>query len=303
MSRARRAKRTEPKTTTGRMLKVTSASFQFSASITPGDPGQQDQVLEDEGDERGEELVHVLDVARDAGDQPPDRVAGEELEGEVLDVVEDAHAQVVHDALAGDFHDHGLGEVEREVTEHEGDEKRGQEREAGDVAAAQPGELVRGEGGQGRVGRVRGLAVDLGQARVAAEDLRRGRVGEVDPQAAAGGLPPGLDPGAVVRGHDVAVDRLLGQDRQRELEERDQHHQADRPQQRPEVRPAEGRQASQQLEVVGLPEPRFLEVVELRRHARPLRFPAAGRCGRSRRSSASAPRGCRRRPPGRRPSR
>ena len=61
---------------------------------------EADDVAEQADDAGGEHLVQRLDVAGEAGHEPPDRRAIEERRAERQHVAVDAHAQIVHAALA-----------------------------------------------------------------------------------------------------------------------------------------------------------------------------------------------------------
>jgi hypothetical protein len=67
--------------------------------------------------------VHVLDVVGDPGDQAGHGIAGEKAQGHALDVAVQADAQIVHDPVAGQFHDQVLGKGEDENGHHHRHEK------------------------------------------------------------------------------------------------------------------------------------------------------------------------------------
>ena len=180
------------------------------------------------------------------------------------------HAQVVHHPLAGVFHDHRLGEIEEEVQDHQHHENRGEPRQTRQVVAAQLGQVRRREPGQVREGDAGGVPVDPGNPGVFADHRGGGRVGEVDAQVPLGRRRPRAGVrGACGRRDDVAVDGELGHIRQGQVEERDQHHQADRTRHQAAVRPGEGAQPPQQLEVVGFAQAGLFEVVLIRPHRAP----------------------------------
>ena len=76
----------------------------------------------DRHDAGGEQIVQHVHVGRHAGHQASDGVAVVELDVEPLQVPVDLHAQVEHDALAGQLHGVRLHVLARERTEEDAEE-------------------------------------------------------------------------------------------------------------------------------------------------------------------------------------
>jgi hypothetical protein len=95
------------------------------------DAEQGEQVAEDRHHAGGEHLVEHVDVVGHAGEQPAHRVAIEERDRQALEMTEQRHAQVHHDALPNALHDLGL-----QVSESEADQQHRQveQRHAVEIA-------------------------------------------------------------------------------------------------------------------------------------------------------------------------
>ena len=103
----------------------------------PRDADEQKGVPEDENDDRGKELVHVLNVVGGAGHQAGHGRPVEERQGQPLNVPEKPHSQIVHDALAGHLHHDHLKEIQKEFDEGEDQKRNGRKTHAGDVLLPQ----------------------------------------------------------------------------------------------------------------------------------------------------------------------
>ena len=78
------------------------------------DADEREHVAEDRDDAGREQIVQHVHVGGDARHQPADRIAIVVLQVEPLQVAVDRHAQVEHDALAGQLHRPGLHVFGRE---------------------------------------------------------------------------------------------------------------------------------------------------------------------------------------------
>ena len=83
------------------------------------DQSQNENVLEDGEDARGEHLVQRVHIAGQPGHQAPHRIAVKEADVHALDVPEDLAAHVEHDLLSRPLHEVGLHELQQ-VAEHQG---------------------------------------------------------------------------------------------------------------------------------------------------------------------------------------
>ncbi len=90
------------------------------------DDADEDEDVAEDGDEAGgEEVVERIDVGRDPRHETADGIAIEELQIEALQVPEDLLAQVVHDVLTHQVHQHHLRVENREpANEREEIERR-----------------------------------------------------------------------------------------------------------------------------------------------------------------------------------
>ena len=59
--------------------------------------------------------MHILDIIGHPGHQAADRIAGEKVNCQILDMVKKFHPQIMHDHVAAVFHNHFLAEIEDEI--------------------------------------------------------------------------------------------------------------------------------------------------------------------------------------------
>ena len=77
------------------------------------DENQNEHILKDREHPGGEHFVQRVDIAGQAGDQAPYRIAVEKAYVHLLDVAEDLPAHVEHDFLPGPLHQVGLYELQQ----------------------------------------------------------------------------------------------------------------------------------------------------------------------------------------------
>ena len=243
-----------------------------------GDSHQQKQVLEHEHDNRGKQLVHVLHVVGDPGDEPAGGISAEKGNRQGLDVVEEGHAKIVQDPLAPVFEDHDLKKIQGEVGHDHRQQYRGCEGDAGKVRAANRFEFLPVQIRHRIEPDLGPISVPLKQVGMLPDHLCRLRAGKVDLVNAC--LPSAgfCDPVRHWR-DDVPVDGDFGHIRQGQIEEGDEHNQCDGGGKHEAVGNRKRQQPSQQFQVVWLAQRLFLEVAVVEPHVKtPLRAAGACRC-------------------------
>ena len=170
--------------------------------------------------------MHVLDVVGHPGHQSGHGIAGEKAQGHVLDVTVQANAQVVHDPVAGKFHDQVLGKGENENGHHHPHEQTGDAQQAGQVRVPQPAQGGPVEAAEVFQPDCRPFSPDLKQILLPVDHRSDDRIIQVN------GQPPLMSlirivrvAGDTVPGKNMTVDDLLGDVGDGQLQQGNGHHQ------------------------------------------------------------------------------
>ena len=86
--------------------------------------------------------MHVLNVIGHPGHQPPDRVFRKKRNGQGLNMLEKAQAQIMYNLLAGIFHDHLLKKVKTEARKNEDQKDGGGQYNTADIIMAEAGKIA-----------------------------------------------------------------------------------------------------------------------------------------------------------------
>jgi hypothetical protein len=89
------------------------------------DPDEQEKVFDKMDENRSEHLMNILDVVGQTGDQPSHRILIKKGEGEVLEMGEDLHTEVVHHPLACHFHGVDLRKTDSKIDDQNRNNKEG----------------------------------------------------------------------------------------------------------------------------------------------------------------------------------
>ena len=119
----------------GMTASAMSASRAFITKRMASGAGEEQDVLDQVDQHGGEHLVQRLDVVGHARDEPADRVAVEEAQGELLDVAEERRPQVEHGPLARDLQGEDVAVPDGQADD---DEEPGEQRQPGH----DPGEVA-----------------------------------------------------------------------------------------------------------------------------------------------------------------
>ncbi len=90
-----------------------------------GDAAQQKHILEYEGNDGCEHFLHVLNIVCGSGNQAGHGILVKIAYRHVLYMGKELHSKIMHDFLAGIFHDHLLGKVENEIQNNDAQKDEG----------------------------------------------------------------------------------------------------------------------------------------------------------------------------------
>ena len=170
--------------------------------------------------------MHILHVVGDTRHQTSHRIAGEKGHGQILQVPEERQAQIMHDEVAGFFHDDFLEEIEHEIDHDQQQVGACNHQKTLELGVAQGLALSRGEPPEIFVRKEPAPILPHQQPGVALPEGRQGGV--------VGGQEQPVGGRRVVRGRrgagpgdDIAVDGDFGQIGQGQVQHGDQHYKAD----------------------------------------------------------------------------
>ena len=121
----------------GNYRKTNQRQAQVNTQENKGDPCQQKEVLENKDNDRGKQFMHVLNIICDPSHQTAHGIARKECNRQALDMGKQCHPQIMHDHLAGIFHDDDLNHIENKPGHDHGKENTRYKSDAGKIILAQ----------------------------------------------------------------------------------------------------------------------------------------------------------------------
>ena len=85
--------------------------------------------------------MHVLNIIGHPGHQPTDRIFRKKGYGKRLNMLKKAQAKIMHNLLAGIFHNHLLEKVKTEARDNEDEKDGGGQCDSADIVTAEPGKV------------------------------------------------------------------------------------------------------------------------------------------------------------------